>query len=357
MTEIELNQLSIFALRELARQIGVPSPTSKKKDELIQAILDINTGKKKPYIAKTKQGRPPKNYGYPFTDVINNNVKPIYSATVLNQATEFRGCMSEFISGYLEIVSNNLAYVCSYEGFECHRVIIPFSLIVEYNLKNGDFLHVRVINTPTKIEVGEVLNINNCSIKKFNPNRKDYYEYRHEMSEDNISFADEDMSKFDIKFGESVYLYGKNNRENTESIINMLNKCEVDKKLYVNISIAEKNKCLIEKLNGAEMFVANFTDDIDTAKRVVLLAAERAKRLFESGVSVVVAIDDVLSLAGIDTQDLPVTKNLLSLAKSAPDAGSVSVFAVISSNNGISLFEKLADRRLKVLNRELFIMD
>ena len=70
MTEEQLNELSIFALRELARRTGVYAPTSKKKNELIREIIDISEGKKQPYIAKTKQGRPPKGIGYSFADIL-----------------------------------------------------------------------------------------------------------------------------------------------------------------------------------------------------------------------------------------------------------------------------------------------
>lgn len=70
MTEQQLNELSIFALRELARRTGVYAPTSKKKGELIREIIDISEGKKQPHIAKTKQGRPPKDIGYSFDDIL-----------------------------------------------------------------------------------------------------------------------------------------------------------------------------------------------------------------------------------------------------------------------------------------------
>ena len=70
MTEEQLNELSIFALRELARRTGVYAPTSKKKSELIKNIIEISEGKKEPYIAKTKQGRPPKDVGYSFADIL-----------------------------------------------------------------------------------------------------------------------------------------------------------------------------------------------------------------------------------------------------------------------------------------------
>ena len=58
-TEQELSRMSIFQLRDTARQIGVASPTSKKKEELIKVYLAISTGKAQP-AAKTRRGRPPK---------------------------------------------------------------------------------------------------------------------------------------------------------------------------------------------------------------------------------------------------------------------------------------------------------
>ena len=67
---LNLNELNIFALRDLARKTGVSSPTSKKKEVLIKEIVEIVSGKKEPQI-KTKQGRPPKTFGYSFTNVFD----------------------------------------------------------------------------------------------------------------------------------------------------------------------------------------------------------------------------------------------------------------------------------------------
>lgn len=60
-TEQELQAMSIFRLRECARNVGVPSPTSKRKQELIDLYLEIAAGKKEPVRNTTKRGRPPKN--------------------------------------------------------------------------------------------------------------------------------------------------------------------------------------------------------------------------------------------------------------------------------------------------------
>ena len=55
-----LQELGIFQLRNLARQVGVKLPTTFKKAELIQKITEIVQGEKEPFFRKDKKGRPTK---------------------------------------------------------------------------------------------------------------------------------------------------------------------------------------------------------------------------------------------------------------------------------------------------------
>lgn len=59
-TEQELQDMSIFRLRECARKVGVASPTSKRKQEIIDMYLGIAQGNVAP-TPTSKRGRPPKN--------------------------------------------------------------------------------------------------------------------------------------------------------------------------------------------------------------------------------------------------------------------------------------------------------
>ena len=59
-TEIELQKQDIHTLRDLARNIGVSSPTSQKKDDLIANMLAIITGEKLPEYRNINRGRPAK---------------------------------------------------------------------------------------------------------------------------------------------------------------------------------------------------------------------------------------------------------------------------------------------------------
>ena len=56
----KLNNLRIHELRDLARNVGVKSPTSLKKTDIIEKILLILSGENEPYVNVTKQGRPSK---------------------------------------------------------------------------------------------------------------------------------------------------------------------------------------------------------------------------------------------------------------------------------------------------------
>ena len=58
-TEDELNKMTVFQLREVARDIGVSSPTSKKKEEIIAQYRGIVDGEIQP--TKSTRGRKPMN--------------------------------------------------------------------------------------------------------------------------------------------------------------------------------------------------------------------------------------------------------------------------------------------------------
>ena len=67
LTREYLDGMSIHEIRTLAREVGVPHPTSLKKQEMIDCILGIRDGKMAPQ-AQKKAGRPPKTNAKPVTE-------------------------------------------------------------------------------------------------------------------------------------------------------------------------------------------------------------------------------------------------------------------------------------------------
>lgn len=356
MTREELNELSIFALREFARRTGVYAPTSKKKGQLIDEIIEISEGKKQPYIAKTKQGRPPKNYGYPFAEVFVGAPVQNYTNNCFKQETNFAYTDDlKTLNGYVETnADSNLLWSMQNNRLVCLR--FAKGLVEQYNLKTGDLLMVGLEKDSHDV-VEDIISINNIPINNYSKVRACYTDIEHTMPTNFLGFDCQACNDLNIRVGESVYIYGASNAENSQAIVEMLNSCNADRKLYVNTSIVEKNKYLLNCLKNTENFVTNFSDPIDDARRAVILATERAKRIVEKGESCVLAVDDVQSVRGIDFEDLKITKNLMSVTKNGANGGSVTLLAIMPSNRSMDMFEKLADKRVKVLDRKLFLID
>ena len=107
MKEQQLNDLSIFALRELARRTGVTSPTSKRKNELIDEIIAIREGRQQPSTSSTRQGRPPKNFMFNLDSVSEQNDKVF----ILKQNEQNEELVAESVCGYVEKFNNSVGFL------------------------------------------------------------------------------------------------------------------------------------------------------------------------------------------------------------------------------------------------------
>ena len=219
----QLNELSIFSLRELARRTGVSSPTSKKKQQLIEDIIAINNGIKKPHIPKTKQGRPPKTFGYDVSNIFNdkNQQAPAFSKDVaLNQNNSdyaFVGYANK--DGVVEILSNNAGFlwINKLQDYDCY--FIPANLVEKYSMKSGDKVVAKINFGENQTVVEDIVLINDVAASKANKNRKNYFEVEHVLEKNNFEFKNSKFSNLIISKGENTYFYGKDNNINTNNHI------------------------------------------------------------------------------------------------------------------------------------------
>ena len=352
MEEQKLQELSIYVLRELARRSGVSSPTSKKKDQLISEIIAITEGRQQPML-NSKQGRPPKGFAYNISNVFPEEATK--SLNFCQEEHEFVNDNMVSALGYVQILENNVAFVLIQEdNYHFKKCFIPATVVLSNNLKNGDKVVVEIVKEENQTVVKQVFNVNGYPSLKRETNRVNYEEISHVLPFKKVEFTNKQLNSFNILFGENVYLYGSNNNQNTISSVEYLNSCNADVKLYLNMSVAEKNKIFLNNLCNAEMFVSSFTDETEYAREIATLAIERAKRAMEEGSNVVVVVDDILSLISIEKLEAMITKQLVSLTK-ASKKGSVSVVVVVPNESNISFIEKLADKRIKLENSN-FIM-
>jgi len=88
ITRDYLDNMGIHEIRTFAREVGVPHPTSLKKQEMIDCILDIRDGKAEPQKVR-KAGRPPKASAS-ATIIPAQEVQPAAEKTEERKAPAFR---------------------------------------------------------------------------------------------------------------------------------------------------------------------------------------------------------------------------------------------------------------------------
>lgn len=339
MTE-NLNEYSIYVLREMARQAGVVSPTSKKKDQLIQEINEIREGKREPIYAK-RQGRPPKSSGYSLETSVTQGF--FNSNLVFHGSNEEDSIQDGTEFGSIELVNSGSALVWIRKGYGYEKLFVNSELVSKYGLKAGDEICAEIRIYDGQVRVVDVLSINGIPVSRMRQ-RQDYLDIRHSLPQRQMEFEKAEYNAYNIKYGESVYFYGNDNNLNTHFMINLLNSCKARHKIYVNVSIAEKNLAYLDGLTDTRLYVAKISDELDETRRIVDLAIEYAKRIIELGEDVVIGVDDVQSLAGIDT-NMQKMKTLMSLTKN--ERGSISIFAIMSNSN-LGAIEKLADKKFNI---------
>ena len=101
----QLYEMDIHTLRNIAREVGVKSPTTLTKKALIDEILQIESGNKQPCMP-TKKGRPPKNNG---ANQKLENEKIVDEKIVDENAMDLKNNMKkEFIACILKEIEKKL---------------------------------------------------------------------------------------------------------------------------------------------------------------------------------------------------------------------------------------------------------
>src|SRR5574344_511611 len=155
-------KMGIYDLRNYARLIGVQSPTTKNRAELIEKITDIINGKS-PDEKKTNKGRPPlhtKKDDYILEMILPKDLFPennddarfkqfgfdtkksIYQ-NVLCEKKDSRATDNILFKGYFDGCSDSYG-ICYFSGYLSNyskeNTIILKELWDKYKLKTGDFI-------------------------------------------------------------------------------------------------------------------------------------------------------------------------------------------------------------------------
>ncbi len=359
-----VENLGIFELRALGREVGVPSPTTKKRNELIELILDRIYNNNSTYVRQSKKGRPYKKLsnlddimakmtGGDDTDNIITQRKPLRYEDIVsfsqdvpvytevdNETEEFKGVIrkNDVVAYFLDIKTGR-------------KVFIPQKESVIHGLQTGDLVECEAekVNANNDFMLSELYKINGVDASKYIP--------RFEVKDMAI------ISKDRLKFGEHQLYCGRRNllkydtnlfeddrftefaafcKENGYKLITLgLNTCFEDQIMYSSID---------NMVNMTTVYGTGY--DVGFGKVVDTISL--AERLFTQGEKVVLFVSDIVGLlnsldkcfvenvlqSGHKDQGVVIVQKLVCLGKALQNGSSITIVMTYGENSTNDLFFK-----------------
>lgn len=378
----ELDQLTIFELRERARKIGVASPTSKSKEELIKAYISVESGDITP-AQKQNRGRPPKSSISSLDDEENytSNIQEPYSefnttadqmptqtqTTVVNTPIQNNAIGScERKSGWLEILPEGYGFLraenCEYSIKDTY---VSGRSIKEFGLRAGDMVcavaRKNADNKPPAVVSVESVNGMPLSAIKNRPNFDMLVPiYPNKRLELEVPNSNNDYS---IRCMDIVAPIGKGQRAMIVSppkagkttLLKKIAKSIVtnhpEVELYV-LLVDERPEEVTDMKRSikGEIVYSTFDETPEHHCKAAELIIERAKRSVEIGRDVVIIMDSLTRLAraynltipatgrtlsgGIDPGALHSPKKFFGSARNIENGGSLTIIATALVDTG-----------------------
>lgn len=313
ITQELLKELGIYELRELARQVGVESPTTKKRSELCDNILRIYSGEVQPANSNPNKGRPPKSVSR-----VLSIVQEVFPKELANLKTPKKHEEISF-SNILKFSQNQLAgiilndersvegYVKIYMGkfylmnkevypFNSTKVIyIPNNFIDELSLREGDKIegYANLIKNDEECGILAQINlINGNEIAK-------HIAIRQNLNT-NIAFkTDKTINIFNQKInkGSRILTTFPSSQSASEFLINKIDNDESNTKfIFVGADLAPEDLFFIQSRQKINKFLTGFGQDLKLISKNIDNALNYAETLLKDGNEIIFVIFDVCKL-------------------------------------------------------------
>ena len=387
-TKENLTQLGIFELREVARNIGVHLPTTYKKDELIEKIIQVANGFVDPFVPKTKKGRPPKSLiSKKSTESSSDN-----QANLKNQFSWLKGSyvevgskdffselrvsmrdvsfhaknpnnkQEEFGILFVEPDKTGALHIGGFENINENDIAyVSEDLIEVYKLKTGDKLKVfTFLNLDEQKVVEDIVEINDVDAKTFK--RENCFGTNRQVlsSSELLDFSnDQKLSILNVVSpigkGQRVFVHSNNSQTNSmffEKITKQAEKLNL-KTIIIALDKRPEDKKLFS-IESATVLFSNFDTTPFRQMYLTEMGIERAKRLCENGEDVLLIVDGLLPVLrtydcclerqkdfqpfGVDA--VVAIKKLLAIGGNFENAGTITLMAGIEQDYDLD-FDKL----------------
>ena len=373
----QFEAIGIFELRHIAREMGIKSPTNKKKDELVEQIMALS-GHKEVTIPtpafeeeeKPRRGRPPKAiFGDKEKTKGNDKYQPKIDITKEEKVAGEESVNPQELetrSGVLEIMPDGYGFLraknCEAGSGDSY---ISAMKIRKSGLKKGDFIQAKVKqaceNRPAGVIIIDKVNGRDPSTAFKRPNFDSLTPiYPEELFRLEIPNAQNDYA---IRSIDLVAPIGKGQRSMIVSPPKA-GKTTLLKKIANSISVNYPEARLLvlliderpeevtdmQRSIDGEVVYSTFDEMPEHHTKAAELILERAKRLVELGEDVVILMDSLTRLAraynlsisptgrtlsgGIDPGALHNPKRFFGAARNIEFGGSLTIIATALVDTG-----------------------
>lgn len=349
-----VRDLGVFELRGLARELGVPSPTTKKREELISLILDaIKDGNS---IDKNtqKRGRPFKKLNA-LEDIVNKMI------------CENKDCKFETFDYHTLINFNQDTFpvfaVAGNESYELEGVIRLYqgrlffkdcnnnsTVYLDEDLYGYEYLEEGAL---VKIFTNEINNDNSFKANKIlEINGVSFDQYNHVVSQNSEEIIDNNVMPFAdglVKVGRrNVFSFNEDLYEN-DNYIKFYNYCKENDYKFITVSVnsSYENMIMFKNNDIDGKFISEYGANSVSNFDKIVDAVAFAKYLTTKGNKVVIFISDIIEVLrcfdnlfgneensiGHSQKVLLLIQNLLSSGRSYKNGSNLSLVMGYSEND------------------------
>ena len=345
--EMFVKKLGIFELRALARELGVVSPTTKRRNELVSLILEKLQLGEGGQNGNLKKGRPFKKLasideilGYmadPSQEKEETMSFPTFEELICfaqeKPNTIFINDKKETLCGVVRNSNSTLYFIDLEKG---SKVFLNDEICERYNIDRGDFLVCNCvgINTSNQFLVKEVLEINFVSVKDRRVDNVDLG--RPVISQDRLAFGDNFLA-----VGRRNLVYYDKDIYQDDRFLRFATQCNKDgiRVVVIGSNISFENDILFKDIKGLVRFTSVYGESAKSAFDKVVDAITLVEKQISLGQKVVVFICDIIEVvrsldkyfAGSDicedcyAQTLVILQKLLSLGVAYSSHASVTL--------------------------------
>lgn len=360
-----LNKKNIHEVRQIARVIGVSSPTFGKKERIIDDIISIASCEVAP-APRSARGAPPKSSEYD-ENLVGDIRECIKYYSVLKHGSE--------IDDRFEVSDGTAAHACAGIFVKAERnfflrvngclpsaddVYIPESFVNRFNLKEGDFVKGEC-NRKSSNEFSVLTKIisaggnfsNSAPRREFAKLTPIYPNKRIQVANSGEDIAARMIDMFaPVGCGQRAVISAPANSGKTAIIKQLAKGISLGDNLSVIIFIVAGSPEEITDIErtscGAEVFYTTFDMEQNQHIQAAEFVATYCKNAVEWGENVVLIVDGLSKLGNS-------AKRLLSSAICAEEGGSLTVIATVSAEG--EYFSEYSAELLSVANMRVVLSD